>query len=279
MLLLVLCHMYDRYERRAAVHQLTALHAACEASFLKDLQWTADCRGPLELEKAELQLKLEKLAETEKALVAQQKATVAALTVVTPVSVTAVSGGTGDAPRSGSAKSVLGRPISASSTAPVITVEDAAARQELNAAIKEASHFGYACRHCKTGLYWTRKYIRQHHIRRACHDTITVDGSNARFQWLEAEALLLDRVQQHCETKYVQFDRVSVSHDALAAVPDGPEYRFHKKWLTDQIERAGQQRITLDLEQGKSLFIAHNDNLLSDAVVGIGDSVTVQCCS
>jgi hypothetical protein len=29
----------------------------------------------------------------------------------------------------------------------------------------------------------------------------TADGSNARFQWLEAEALLLDRVQQHCETK------------------------------------------------------------------------------
>jgi hypothetical protein len=27
------------------------------------------------------------------------------------------------------------------------------------------------------------------------------DGSNARFQWLEAEALLLDKVQQHCETK------------------------------------------------------------------------------
>jgi hypothetical protein len=55
--------MYNRYERRAAVHQLTALHAACEASFLKDLQWTADCRVPLELEKTELQLKLEKLAE------------------------------------------------------------------------------------------------------------------------------------------------------------------------------------------------------------------------
>jgi hypothetical protein len=45
------------------VHQLTSLHAACEASFLKDLQWTADCRVPLELEKTELQLKLEKLAE------------------------------------------------------------------------------------------------------------------------------------------------------------------------------------------------------------------------
>jgi hypothetical protein len=45
------------------VYQLTALHAACEASFLKDLQWTADCRVPLELEKTELQLKLETLAE------------------------------------------------------------------------------------------------------------------------------------------------------------------------------------------------------------------------
>jgi hypothetical protein len=44
----------------------------------------------------------------------------------------------------------------------------------------------------------------------------------------------------------------------LTAVPDGPEYRFHKKWLTDQVERAGQQRITLDLEQGKSTANTHN---------------------
>eukprot|EP00953_Heterococcus_sp_UTEX-ZZ885_P016996 9545-Heterococcus_DN1.PRE.2 len=97
------CHMYDRYERRAAVHQLTSLHAACEASFLKDLQWTADCRVPLEHEKSELQLKLEKLAEVQSQL--------AVLSTLYKLK--------------------------------------------------------------KTGLYWTRKYIRQHHIRRACHDTVT----------------------------------------------------------------------------------------------------------
>ena len=79
-------------------------------------------------------------------MVAQQKAAVAALTVV----VTAVAGGTGDAPRSSSA-----RPVSASSTQPVITVEDAAARQELNAAIKEASHL---CMHADTALVCTICY-------------------------------------------------------------------------------------------------------------------------
>jgi hypothetical protein len=47
--------------------------------------------------------------------------------------------------------------------------------------------------------------------------------------------------------QYIQFEQ-------LKGVPEGPEYKFHKKWLTDQIYRAGQQRISLDLEQGTSFF-------------------------
>eukprot|EP00903_Cladosiphon_okamuranus_P017842 g16420.t1 len=97
------------------------------------------------------------------------------------------------------------------------------------------------------GVYWTRAFIRQHYRRHAAQ-VATQGGSAHTFAWLEEEIYALDEV-------------VAFASKRLEGVADVLEQEFFRGWLTDQIARAGKQRLMIDLEQ-ESLLATETARLL-----------------
>eukprot|EP00904_Undaria_pinnatifida_P013562 jgi/Undpi1/9336/HiC_scaffold_26.g11794.m1 len=85
------------------------------------------------------------------------------------------------------------------------------------------------------GLYWCRLFIRQHYRRRAAQSA-SKGGADHTFAWLEEEL-------------YAVNDVVSFAEKRLEGAADVLEQEFYRNWLTDQITRAGKQRVMIDLEQ------------------------------
>ncbi|CAM9663007.1 unnamed protein product [Ectocarpus sp. 4 AP-2014] len=99
------------------------------------------------------------------------------------------------------------------------------------------------------GLYWTRAFIRQHYRRHAAH-LASKAGSRHTFAWLEEELYVLDEV-------------VAFATQKLDGAADVLEQEFFRGWLSDQISRAGKQRLMIDLEQ-ENLLESETARLLKE---------------
>ncbi|CAN0071015.1 unnamed protein product, partial [Ectocarpus sp. 12 AP-2014] len=99
------------------------------------------------------------------------------------------------------------------------------------------------------GLYWTRAFIRQHYRRHAAH-LARKAGSRHTFAWLEEELYVLDEV-------------VAFATKKLDGAADVLEQEFFRGWLSDQISRAGKQRLMIDLEQ-ENLLESETARLLKE---------------
>ncbi|CAM9555822.1 unnamed protein product [Discosporangium mesarthrocarpum] len=85
------------------------------------------------------------------------------------------------------------------------------------------------------GIYWCRTCVRQLRRRQAMLGSCT-KAANHTLAWLEEECVVLDELVDFCSKR-------------LRSTVDVVEQEFFRKWLADQVERAGKQRIAIDQEQ------------------------------